>query len=79
MTYEDVIPALRWRCRKLPDLATAEALVAALTVEQLRYTEIPAKIWPSVRAFRRLRSDVRLNVAVKYLRGKKGAGVDSRP
>lgn len=65
-TYADVLPALRWRAIQLGDNVTAEALADALG-SGLTYGEIPAKIWPSVRAFRRFRSDVRVNVARKYL------------
>lgn len=66
-TYEDVVPALKWRCGQLPGPASPEALAAALTVGNLPYAEIPGRLWPSVRAFRRLRSDARLAVARKYL------------
>lgn len=64
-TYADVLPALRWRAKQLGANVTAEALARALG--EVTYAEIPAKIWPSVRAFRRFRSDVRVNVARKYL------------
>lgn len=65
-TYDDVAPALKWRSSQIAH-PTAETLADALTVGQLRYTEIPTKLWPSVRAFRRLRTDARLNAARKYL------------
>lgn len=66
-SYSEVVPALKWRCRQLPGDTTARTLAAALTVGELPYAEIPPGLWPSVRAFRRLRSDVRINVARKYL------------
>ncbi len=66
-TYAQVLPALKWRCGQLSRSTSPLALAAALTVSELPYASIPAKIWPSVRAFRRLRSDVRINAARKYL------------
>lgn len=63
--YKDVLPALRWRRKQLSGTVTAKALADALS--EVPYAQIPNEIWPSVRAFRKFRSDVRLNVARKFL------------
>lgn len=69
-TYDEIVPALRWSLASLRArrAVTAENLVAALSVTQLPYAQMPERLWPSVRAFRKLRSDKRVDAAHKFLR-----------
>lgn len=65
-TYAEIVPALKWflgRLTKARDF-TAERVVAAL--RDVPYEEIPADVWPSVRAFRKLRTDMRIHVTRRY-------------
>jgi hypothetical protein len=73
-TYEEVVPALRWSFSKLKarGAVTAKNLADALSVSQLPYAKMPDRLWPSVRAFRKLRSDVRIDAAGKFLRQRTG-------
>lgn len=68
-TYDDVKPALAWRSKQLEPQRglTAERLVAALSVDQLPHDQIPEDVWLSVKAFRRLRTDIRVHVTRRYL------------
>jgi hypothetical protein len=66
-TYAEIVPALRWFLRRLTKARgfTAEHVVAWL--RDVPYEEIPDGVWPSVRAFRKLRTDARIHVTRKYL------------
>lgn len=62
---------LAWR-HETTGHGTADALAGSLTVEGLRYEDIPADLWPSVRAWRQLLTTTRLRHARAFL-AKRGA------
>jgi len=73
-TYKEVVPALKWRhgtCMSMNP--SADELAEGLSIEGAPYHTIPGRVWPSVKAFRHMRSDARVNAARRYLREHENA------
>ena len=70
----EVCPVLLWRAKQY-ERVTAKQLADSMRVEQLPYDEIPDRLWPAVRAFRKYRSDAREHVARRLLAELTAPGV----
>lgn len=55
-----------WRTPQFPEPMYAEELVDSLTVEELPYESIPARIYPMVIAFRHISQTARVAAARRY-------------
>ena len=60
----ELLKLIRWRSKTLKN-PSAERLVQALSVEGLRYTDIPPDLYQAVVAFRHLRQDARLRLVAR--------------